>query len=317
MILAWTVAALAAAGVLWLFLNARSYVARAEARWPPIGRFIEADGLKLHIVERGAEGAPALLFLHGANANAREFLPLAEELAADHRVLVIDRPGYGYSGMRRGAQKIAAQAQVAARALESIADAPAIVVCHSLGAGVGLRLALDHPQLVRGLVLIAPASHPYPGGNAWWTKLAANLITGPLFNPIVAAVGPAASRGAIANTFHPAPAPEDYYEEAAVGLTFRPAAFRACAREVAATKREYALQAPRYCDIDAPAIVITGDVDRVVSPKLHARGLARDLTSVELVTLPGAGHMPHRTRPDAVIKAIARVAHIEAARSVL
>jgi pimeloyl-ACP methyl ester carboxylesterase len=314
-------AALAAAGVfglVLLVLRARAYAAEAERRWPAIGRFVEVEGVRLHLIERGAEAAPTLFFLHGANANAREFLPLAERLEPEHRALLLDRPGYGHSGRPRGAEHIETQARYAARALELAGAGPAILVCHSLGCGVGLRLALERPALVRGMVLIAPASHPYPGPNAWWTRLAANPLVGPLFaGLVVPSLAPLAAGAAIANTFRPAPAPKDYFAEAGVGLAFRPSAFRASAREVVATKKEYQQQAPRYGEIEAPAIILTSDKDRVVSPRRHARALAEGLQAAELVMLPNAGHMPHRTRPDAVILAIRRVAQIEAARAAL
>jgi len=310
----WLVAAAAAltAVIAALIGNARAFIRRVEEKYPPLGR---VNSLKLHVIERGApDGAPVLL-LHGATANAREFLTLAPLLEADHRLLMADRPGYGYSRRVRRAERIETQALLFARLLEDENAAPAIIVCHSLGCGVGLRLAIERPDLVSGIVLIAPASHPYPGGNAWWAELAATPLIGALFSwTLVPLAAPGAAKGAIANSFWPAPPPTDYQSAAAVPLAFRPGAFRASAREVVATKREYRAQAPRYGEIDAPTIVITADKDRVVSPKIHARGIAADLPSVELITLPGAGHMPHHVRPEAVAGAVRRVREIQRAR---
>ncbi|MDX2275296.1 MAG: alpha/beta fold hydrolase [Hyphomonadaceae bacterium] len=297
--------ALAAAALAY----ADSYTRRVERLWPAEGRFIESQGARVHVREAGPEDAPRILLIHGASANLRElWRPLADALAQDHRVIAFDRPGYGHSTRpRRNAHTLALQAHMAADVLHATGKGPALIVAHSLGAAVALRLALEAPLLVRGLVLIAPASHPYPGKNAWWARLSSAPILGDLFcTLLIPWLGPIVGKGSVANNFYPSQVPQNYYDDAGVGLIFRPGAFRASARDVCATNDEFAAQAPRYPDIFTPAIVITGDVDKVVSPKRHARGLARDLPAVELVTAPDAGHMPHRLRTDLVLSAVAR-----------
>jgi pimeloyl-ACP methyl ester carboxylesterase len=304
-------AAFAAAACLGIFLlhrYARAYAARVEAEWPPQGRFVDVDGARLHVLETGPAGAPPVLLIHGALANLRELAGPLAPLAADYRLIAYDRPGLGFSQRLRGAETLAAQARAAAGVLAAAGAGPALIVGHSLGCAVALRLALDRPDLVRGMVLIAPATHPYPGPNAWWARLAAAPIVGPLFcGLIVPLVGPLAGRGGVASNFAPAPAPKQYWREAGVGLAFRPDAFRASARDVVATRREFAAQAPLYGDILAPAIVVASDRDRVASTRTHARPLAFDLAAGELVTAPGAGHMPHRLRADLVLAAVRRV----------
>lgn len=315
----WLLVAAAALAAIMVALieNAGAFVRKIEAAYPPLGRFAAVAGLRhpLHVIERGPPDAPPVLFLHGASANAQEFLALARELDGECRLLLADRPGYGYSRRLPRAERIEIQAQAFIRLLEAEGAAPAVIVGHSLGCGVCLRIAIERPDLVVGLVLVAPASHPYPGGAAWWAELAARPIIGPLFcRTLVPLVAPRAVRGAIANTFWPADPPVDYMREAAVPLAFRPRAFRASARDVVASKTEFPLQAPLYPEIMAPAVIITADKDRVVSPKIHARALAADLPCAELICLPGAGHMPHRMRPDIVAQAVRRVRAIAGAR---
>lgn len=314
--------ALLAAAVLAVALAAAAlayadhYTRRVERIWPAQGRLIASEGARIHMLEAGPEQAQRVLLIHGASSNLRELWhPLADTLAQDHRVIAFDRPGYGHSTRpRRKAHTLALQARMAADALRASGEGPALIVAHSLGAAVALRLAMDAPALVQALVLIGPATHPYPGKNAWWARLSSAPIIGPLFCTLMIPwIGPLMSSASIANNFFPGKAPENYYADAGVGLIFRPRAFRASARDVCATNAEFATQAPRYPEIFTPVIVITGDVDKVVSPKRHARGLARDLPAVELVTAPDAGHMPHRLRPDLVFSAITRV-HAMASR---
>ncbi|MBI1251783.1 MAG: alpha/beta fold hydrolase [Alphaproteobacteria bacterium] len=308
------IAALIAAVALALLSAAQSR--RAEKRWPQIGRMVTVERARLHVIERGAPDAPPVLLLHGASANAREWLhSVAPLLEVDHRLLMVDRPGYGYSSRPARAQRLETQARLMAGLLDADAPQGAIVVAHSLGAAVALRLALDRPELVRGIVLAAPASHPYPGGNAWWANLAAAPVAGEAFSYGLVPLANGAAQGAIRNTFRPARPPATYYEEAGVGLAFRGGAFRASALDVTASKREFAAQAPRYPEIWQPTIIITSDRDRVVSPHIHARALAEDLQAAELVTAPRSGHMPHQIRPDLVAAAVRRVEEIDASRA--
>ena len=70
---------------------------RTERRHPPRGRFLEVDGVRLHLTERGS--GPAVVLLHGNGATAQDFEAsgLVDRLAAHHRVIAFDRPGFGHS----------------------------------------------------------------------------------------------------------------------------------------------------------------------------------------------------------------------------
>jgi pimeloyl-ACP methyl ester carboxylesterase len=267
--------------------------------------------------EAGQNGAPRILLIHGASSNLLELWgPLADEFSPLHRVIAYDRPGMGYSTrIKRNGHAMAYQAKCAARVLEQTGGDPAIIVAHSLGSSVALRVALDYPHLVRGLVLVAPAANPFPQFKpAWWARLSATPILGGIFcNLIVPFFGPAMSGKSVANNFWPAPVPVNYQEQAGVPLIFRPVAFRASALDVCAANTEFGLQSPRYGDLLTPTVIITAEKDRIVSPKRHARALAVTLPAGELVIAPDTGHMPHRLRTDLVIAAIRRVNELTSA----
>lgn len=304
------IAVAVALAALALSAHARAYTRRTDVDFAPQGRFIEADGARLHVREAGLAGAPRMLLIHGASSNLLELWgPLAAEFSPLHRVIAYDRPGMGHSTrMKRNAHTLALQARCAARVLEQSGEGPALIVAHSLGSAVALRLALDHPNLVNGLVLIAPAACPYPGKPAWWARLSATPILGYIFcGLLIPWLGPPMSAASVANNFWPAPTPVNYQREAGVPLIFRPRAFRASALDVCATNAEFAAQQPRYADLLTPTIIITAEKDRIVSPKRHARALASQLPAAELVIAPDTGHMPHRLRTDLVVAAIRRV----------
>lgn len=298
--------------------HARAYTRQVEARFPPTGRFVDAEDARLHVRETGLQGSPRLLLIHGASANLLElWTPLADTFAPLHRVIAFDRPGMGYSSRpKRNGHALAYQARCAARVLEASGDGPAVVAAHSLGAAVALRLALDHPHLVRGLVLIAPACNPYPHKPAWWARLSAVPVLGDLFcGLLIPALGPPMSPRSVANNFWPAPVPVTYLDEAGVPLIFRPGAFRASALDVCASNAEFAAQQPRYGELFTPTVIVTAEKDRIVSPKRHARALAVEMPAAELVIAPDTGHMPHRLRTDLVIAAIRRVNEMASAQA--
>ena len=289
--------------------HGRAYAARVEARFPRSGASSSSEHGRLHVVEAGDAANPRLFLIHGAMSNLRDLWDAFSDFQSNHHVTAYDRPGLGYSARPKGAAKLALQARLAIRALEDTGGgAPAIVIAHSLGAATALRVALDRPDLVRGLILLSPASHPYPGNNAWWAHLAATPLIGRLFcATLVPLVGPLMEANGLTGVFRPEKPPHDYAERIGLALAFRPKAFRANALDVTATKKEFAAQAPLYVDIYSPTIIIAADHDTIASTELHARALAREMQAAELVIAPGAGHAPHASRPDLVGAALARL----------
>lgn len=292
----------------------------AEARYPPIGAFAEIDGVRLHYVdmrpEGWREGDPALVFVHGASANLRDpHMALAGPLAAraergrPARLVFVDRPGHGYSERGDdGMYRPAAQAALIAGLIDSLGITRAVAVGHSWGGAVAAQLALERADLFGGLVFLAPATHPWPGGVNWYYDAAALPVVGTVFSHTLAPFGAALlAPRAIGGIFLPAMAPDDYAERLGLSLLFRPQTFRANARDVSYLKEEVEAASLRYGEITQPAAVITGETDGVVYPHIHSHGLARDLPNAWLVTLEGAGHMPQHTRTDAVLEEIAKV----------
>ena len=104
----------------------------------------------------GGSGDP-LLLLHGLGGSAANWIELLPEVAARFRVLVLDLPGHaGSAPLPRGAG-VTDFAAVAADLLEAEDVPGALVAGHSFGGLVALRLAHRRPELVRGLLLAAPA----------------------------------------------------------------------------------------------------------------------------------------------------------------
>lgn len=299
------------AGSLGACVHSVVYTSRVQQAVPPEGETLKVNGANVHVIEMGqASGAP-VLFIHGASANANEFdWTLAPRLEDRFRLLIADRPGHGYSERPDRAHMLEIQAAQMAGVLEQRAGGePAVIVGHSFGGAVALRLALDHPDKVKGLVLLAPVSHDWGnGGQTWYNRWATAPLLGPAFSNIVPLVGPGLARDGAASTFHPAPVPEDYIARAGTNLLFRPPTFRANARDVMALREELAAQQTRYGELEMPIVLFSGALDTVIKPQLHAGRLKDDVANMTLVKLPDEGHMPHHREGQQIAEAIARLA---------
>lgn len=291
------------------FAWSAAYGTWADRRWPAQGRFVQALGVRAHVWERPGDGPPVLM-LHGASGSVRDVTtPLAAHLDG-LPLIAIDRPAHGHSAEPADARALATQARFIVEALRAAGHArPVTIAGHSWGAAVALRIALDFPEAVKAIALIAPASHPFDGPVAIHNRLGATPGLGPLLALCAPAVlGPLALRAGLRSAFSPAPVPPDYAERSGIGLYFRAHTFAANARDMASASAELALQAPRYPTLSLPAAVISGGGDSVVSNAIHARALARDLPHAETLRVEGAGHMPTWVDPAAVARVIRRLA---------
>ena len=156
-------------------------VRRIERAHPPQGRFVEVAGGRLHLLELGSPDAPPVVLLHGASGNLQDMrLALGDRLAARYHVILVDRPGHGWSDRPDGPAdgSPARQAALIHQALERIGVTRAIVVGHSWSGALATAYALAYPADVTGLVLLAPVTHPWPGGVGWYNPILTTRFIG-------------------------------------------------------------------------------------------------------------------------------------------
>ena len=283
---------------------------RAESLVPPPGRFLTLDGGRIHYVERGA--GPPILFLHGLGGTQFHFShPLFDALAADFRLVAVDRPGSGYS--TRAADAAAgplAQAGFVARFIEAAGLERPLLVGHSLGGAIALATALEHPRAVSGLALLAPltrkvsdippAFRPLYIRRRWLRRLIAETIA-----------VPAAARTAETTldfVFGPQSPPEDYAVAGGALSGLRPSHFYASASDYVAVGADMASIEARYGEIALPVGILFGTADRVLDHRRHGLGMREAVPGLELELLEGVGHMPQYAETDRVAAFIRRMA---------
>ncbi|SOE16344.1 pimeloyl-ACP methyl ester carboxylesterase [Hoeflea halophila] len=298
---------------IWTSLKTREI----EARFPPSGEMIDVGGYKLHAVHvpRPADAdLPALVFIHGASGNLLDqSVPFRPKFQGRAEMLFIDRPGHGWS--ERGGQANATpdgQADAIAAAMKAKGISSAIIIGHSFGGAIAASFALAHPEMTSGLVFLAPATHSWPGGIAWYYSLTRMPVIGSLFaNTLALPAGLTRLESGSACVFAPNPKPEDYLTSTAPALVLRPGAFRNNAIDVANLKPYVSRVASRYPEIKAPTVIVTGDSDSVVLAHIHSEGLARDIDGAELLWIRNLGHKPDHVTTDLAVRAIEKVAGFE------
>jgi pimeloyl-ACP methyl ester carboxylesterase len=304
MILAWGVAALVV-----LALITQAGVVVLQRAYPAQGRMIDVEGARLHVLELGPRDAagPAIVMIHGASSNIGSMrVPLGDRLAKTRRVILIDRPGHGWSTRENlETSTPATQAKMLDQALEQLGVSHAILVVHSLAGALGALMALDYPQRVAGLVMLAPVAYPWPGGVGLYNEVVTMPVIGQLLAytitlPLGLLLVDPGARG----VFLPQTMPEDYVKETATPLLLRPREFLANAWDLVTLKAAVSEQAPRYGDIKAPTVVIAGDVDKTVSTNIHSRPFAAAVSNAKLIVIPNVGHMVQNALPDLVISEI-------------
>ena len=300
-----------------LFAMTAVGVARIEAEHPPVGKFLDINGAHLHVAElglaRGSPGAePAIVLIHGASGNMEDMrLALGEQLAKSHRVILIDRPGHGWSSRPAGDMYAspACQAEFVGEALTQLGVKRAVLVGHSWGGAFATAYALAFPERTAGLVLLSAVTHPWPGDPGWYNKLASLPWIGPLFlRTLVYPLGLFLIDGVSRSVFEPQTVPKDYLRRAAIRLVLRPKTFFSNARDLALLRGFIAAQVPSYVNLRLPTVILTGDHDSLVSPEINARALAATLPHAKLICLKGVGHMPHHAAPEVVAAAIDELA---------
>lgn len=292
-----------------LYLWSEWLGAQVAQRHPPTGSFVAVTGGRLHYRETkpAGEARGTVVLIHGASSNHADLLAALGPDLAHYRIVALDRPGHGWSDRIEGDAMAdpARQAATLMQGLDVIAPERFVLVAHSLAGAASTRIALDHPQRLRGLVLLGAVTHPWPGGIAWYHHLTVWPLVGPAFARLVGV--PAASQmlepGA-QSVFAPRPVTPGYLKRGEIELLLRPATFRANSQDIAATLDFVSAQAPRYRELTVPVVAITGDSDAIVSPTIHSAAIARQAPQGRFVLLPGVGHMPHHAAPEIVVDAI-------------
>jgi pimeloyl-ACP methyl ester carboxylesterase len=305
----WQIGAAAAGlGLAASFFYVRAKTKQAEAENPPQGRFVTADGVRLHYIERG-EG-PVLVLLHGNGVYADDFdhSGLLDRAAQQYRVIAFDRPGFGYSERPRSKMWTPqAQARLLRHALQELGVDSAIVLGHSWGTLVALSMALDAPDFVRGLVLLSGYYYPSLRADVLTSGPAVPLIGDLMRYTVSPIIGRMLWRPIAKRAFAPMEV-DPRFRALPVWMMLRPGQMRATAAETAMMVPSAMALAKRYPELKVPVVIVSGTQDLIADFGHNSERLSERIPGSELQLQPGVGHMTHYANPEQVMAAVETIA---------
>lgn len=266
---------------------------RAERMAPRTGKFTQVTGGRIHWEDRG-EGPP-ILFVHGLGGQLRNWTyDVVPRLEGAFRCIVIDRPGCGYSEREGDARAdLREQARMVAEFLDREGIGPVLVAGHSLGGALALTLALEHPERVAGLALVAPLTHPMPDPPPAFRALtvASPFLRRALGRTLAAPMAERLAERTLAMIFAPEPVPEDFPVRGGSVLGLRGREFVAASADLTAVPAAVAAISARYEALETPGGVLYGEADEILPWQAQGEALTRRAGQLEWELLKGRGHM--------------------------
>jgi len=276
-------------------MSERLVYGRDKQEWPhrAASRFVSAGGVDWHVQMMG-EG-PVLLLLHGAGASSHTWRDLMPELAKHYRVIAPDFPGQGFSSLprRSAAFTLPGMARAVADLLSALQAVPALIVGHSAGCAVGVRMTIDKLVAPKAIIGINAALLPFHAVNTLYSGLAKLLALNPLVPWFVSSQArqPRTVERLIQET-------GSKLDETGVAL-YRHLAQNS--QHVAGTLRMMAnwnLDELRSVlpKLDVPLVLMVGSRDTTIDPD-RAHDIRRLLPGTEVMNVQGLGHLAHEEKP--------------------
>lgn len=255
------------------------------------------NGDRLHYRDQGGSGGDVLIFIHGTSASLHTWEPLIERLGDRYRLISLDLPGHGLTGVN-AARDYSREAMVFSiwSLMDHLSITAATLVGNSLGGSIAWRAALDRPERVRSLVLLAPSGAP--NTTAAKSNLGFKLLGSSFGQAVLQKVTP---RMVIETSLRQTVANADIVTEAMVDRYWellRLSGNRQALIDLANTPRD-----PhgwkKLSRINVPSLLIWGEEDGLL-PATMAATFDREINNMRLVMLKNIGHLPMEEAVDEV-----------------
>lgn len=233
------------------FIMIERWVHRADP--PGVAReFVDTGAYTLSYLRGGPPDAPRIIYVHGTPGSAHDFARYLTDPVDGYESISVDRPGFGQTRPARAEPRLHEQAAALAPLLVARDGRRPILVGHSLGGPIVLQAALDFPERIGGLVLLAPAVDPALERVAWYQRAAEFSLLPWLIPPTL----------------------------------------RHTNREVIPLAAELTAMQPRLSDLHVPVMVLHAPDDSLVPFEnvTYLKRHLPDATKLQIIELPGKDH---------------------------
>ena len=115
--------------------------------------YLEVDGYKVHYLRYGDEG-PKLVLIHSMGMDARGFDMFSEAVKGEYQIMALDILDHGDPSTPETSVSIPEHAELMRSCIRQLDFVPNILIGHSVGGMMGMVLAAEHPEELKGLVLV-------------------------------------------------------------------------------------------------------------------------------------------------------------------
>ena len=249
---------------------------------------------------RQAGDGPAVLLIHGMAGSSRTWRDVMPALAKNHRVIAPDLMGHGESAKPMGDYSLGAHASGLRDLLGALGVERATIVGQSLGGGVAMQLAYQHPELVERIVLVS--SGGLGREVSWMLRLltlpATEYVMPVIFPSFARSGGDAVSRFITRIGFRSPNITEIWRAYSSLTEVENRHAFVRTLRSVVDPGgQSVSAQDRLYLTAGVPTMVMWGDADPII-PVEHGRAAHESMPGSRLEIFEGAGHFPHVEEPE-------------------
>lgn len=287
------------------FLTTNDQQAQQDAQCEkPKENYLEIENTRVRYVVAGS--GPVVVMIHGNAGSVDDFdFKSLGHLCRDHRVVAVDRPGHGKSDRPNG---IAATLQYQTRLLhETLAHLGVtcpVLVGHSWGGALALSYAVEYPQEVSAIVLLAPAAYPDQGEDQFLRVVLETPVIGDVSLTVGRLLfGKRILKKELERAFYPDTVTDEYLRYAS-SLWLHHKQLRAYFEDEFSLNKDLERISKHYPDIRIPVAIVTGDHDRVVPAKHNAYRLKRSIAQSQLIELKNTGHQVPQTHPESIYNAL-------------
>jgi pimeloyl-ACP methyl ester carboxylesterase len=270
---------------------------RAKYGTPP-SQFVDlGGGLTVHLRDEGPRDAPAIVLLHGSNADLRAWDDWARDLSRDHRVIRFDQIGHGLTGPSP-TRDYATAAFIADvnRVADKLGVKNFILGGSSMGGGIGWAYAAAHPERLRGLILVDPGGAPVETKERDQQPLGFRIARMPLLRDAALRITP---RSLIERSLSQSVSNKAVVTDAAVDRYWELLRYPGNRQ---ATLDRFSTQRPptdeaQVRGIRTPTLILWGAEDKVL-PATGARWFGDRIAGSQVIVYPGTGHLPMEEVPE-------------------